>query len=162
MKIYHIFTLLFMQSVHSFILKPQIYKRNFILQSHFTKITTQLKDKDILIQSLLEVNPYLMIYDGPDTVVDYNKNEIIADIIVRQDNGSEIGFCLKNGSYEMVSDLQFWQQTVPPDVFLERVTQKYSINSILDSLEEEGFYTDCIVYNNETSCIELTASKYKV
>ncbi len=140
-----------------------IYNRKMpAIYSHFTYISTKLNDKDLLIQSLLDVNPNLIIDDIPALVVGYNGNEVMADVIIRQENGMDIGFTFNQDSYEMVSDLQFWNQSVPPNVFLEKVSQRYSLHNILDSLDEEGFYTDCIQYNTETSCIELQASRYQV
>ena len=108
MRIHCFFLFFALQQIQGFVFKSQINRNLIKRYSHFSTITTTLKDKDILIQSLLDVNPYLMIYEGPEVVLDYNKNEIVADIIVRQDNGSEICFCLKDEKYEMISDLQFW------------------------------------------------------
>tara|TARA_Y100000992_G_scaffold295708_2_gene256970 strand:- start:3240 stop:3731 length:492 start_codon:yes stop_codon:yes gene_type:complete len=154
--------LFFLHKVNSFQFTKSFFQRNSIISlSHFSKIQTQITDKKILIQSLLDINPYLIIDDKPSLILGYNGNEAMADVIIRQDNGMDIGFTLKDGKYQLVTDLQFWYQKIPPELFLERLAQKYSINCILETLDEEGFYTDCLIYNNETSCIELQASRYK-
>lgn len=135
-----VFLLLFINGINSFIFNKNNCRRNIILQSHFSIIPTEFNDKKLLIQSLLDINPYLKIDNGPDLILNYNGSEVIADIIIRQKNGMDIGFCLKGNSYHIVADLQFWQQSLPPDVFIKRLKQKYSINSILEDLDDEGYY----------------------
>jgi len=59
----------------------------------------------------------------------------------------------------LVADLGFWQQGVPVDVFLERLTQRYSLNTILNHAEEKGFNTSQLKLNNDQS-IEITLDQY--
>ena len=67
---------------------------------------------------------------------------------------------MNNGqTYELVADLQFWQQSVPVEVFLERLTQRYSLNTILDHAEEKGFNTSQLKLNQDQS-IEITLDQY--
>ena len=80
--------------------------------------------------------------------------------MLKQDNFHDIGFKLNNNVYEMVTDLDFWQQNVPPDVFIERLVKAYTLNSILLSCREEGFTTDFMQENKETGIIEIVVSKY--
>ena len=161
MKFVAVFYFLLFSKVNSFIFpRVQLFRNKIITNSHFSILSTQITDKKILIQSLQDLNPYLIIDDKPSIILGYNGNEAMAEVIIRQENGMDIGFSLKDGKYEMVTDLQFWYQKIPPELFLERLSQKYSINTVLDSLDEEGFYTDCLIYNNETSCVEIKASRY--
>ena len=62
----------------------------------------------------------------------------------------------------MVTDLQFWNQTITPDLFMERIIKQYTINSILESCEELGFYTEHIKTNLNTGFTEIIVSKYKI
>ena len=41
----------------------------------------------------------------------------------------------------MVADLQFWGQTTPVESFLEKLTQRYSVNAVLESAAFGGFAT---------------------
>jgi len=47
--------------------------------------------------------------------------------------GGDIGFRWNkaSGSYELVADLDLWQQPVPVERFLARLTQQYALRSIL-------------------------------
>ena len=80
---------------------------------------------------------------------------------IKQDNFYDIGFVLEDNVYNMVTDLQFWDQTVSPNVFMERLIKQYTINSILESCQEEGFYTEHITTDMETGFTEIVVSRYK-
>ena len=129
MKYLKLLLLLFITNIESFIFNSKIYKKNIILRSHTNKIQTEFEDKKLLIKSLLDVNPNL--------VIEENSN---SDITIRQKNGINIVFIFKNNCYEMITDLKNWQLLHSPDIFLKILTQKYYINGILDDLHEEGFY----------------------
>ena len=129
MKYLKLLLLLFITNIESFIFNSKIYKKNIILRSHTNKIQTEFEDKKLLIKSLLDVNPNL--------VIEENSN---SDITIRQKNGINIVFIFKNNCYEMITDLKNWRLLPSPDIFLKILTQKYYINGILDDLHEEGFY----------------------
>ena len=74
--------LFFLHKVNSFQFTKSFFQRNSIISlSHFSKIQTQITDKKILIQSLLDINPYLIIDDKPSLILGYNGNEAMADVI---------------------------------------------------------------------------------
>ena len=60
----------------------------------------------------------------------------------------------------MVTDLEFWQQPVPPEVFIERLLKRYSLNSIYISCRDEGFVTESIQDNLNTGTTEIVVSRY--
>ena len=146
---------------HSFF-NPPLTKRKYVspLTSHFSVISTKITDKAILKKSLLDLNPKYTIYNGPVTILGYNKENIEVDLVLKQDNCHDIGFKLNNNVYEIVTDLQFWQQNVPPDVFIERLVKAYTLNCIYLSCREEGFTTDFLQENKETGVTEIVVSKY--
>lgn len=72
----------------------------------------------------------------------------------------DIGFRYNGQAYEMVADLDFWGQNVPVDAFLEKLTQRYSVNAVLDSAAAGGFSTDQFVENKQTGTIEIELSRY--
>lgn len=137
------------------------YRKTIIYKSHFTTIETKLDDKDMLIRCLREIYPNITIRDEK-WINGYNNEKVFADIVIKQENNIDFGFVLNNNHYEMVSDLQFWQQPIPPDVFLEKLYQKYSLYKVIDGVQEQGFNTDLIDYNSENGCIELQVSRYNV
>ena len=159
---YKIFiTLFLLPNSHAFYFnKPIYFNRNQLLKSHFSSVSTQLKDKDLLIQSLYDINENFNILDEPTMVRGYNNVEVLADVVIRQETGIDIGFTLNGDVYEMVTDLQFWNQSVPVEVFLERLAMKYSYNSIISSCKEEGYVTNYIKNNQEDGTIEIEISRY--
>merc|ERR1712232_192499 len=107
--------------------------------SHFSTIQTKLANKDILLKTLQQIG--LKVSLDAD-VRGYRGETIEADLAIAQENGHDIGFRYNGETYELVSDLQFWQQSVPVDVFLNKVNQNYSVNSVLESASEDGFTVD--------------------
>ena len=116
---------------------------------------------DYKANSIDYVNKDYDIYDGPLIINSYNNNKIEVDLVIKQDNFYDIGFVLEDNVYNMVTDLQFWDQTVPPNVFMERLIKQYTINSIIDTCTEEGFYTEHITTDMETGFTEIVVSRYK-
>ena len=124
-------SLLFISNIKAFICNSNRCQKNVILHFHTNKIRTEFEDKNLLIKSLLDVNPYLVIYDNSKS-----------DITIRQRNGMDIVFTFKDNCYQMITDLKYWELSPSPDIFLKLLTQKYSINGILDDLDREGFYVN--------------------
>lgn len=124
-------SLLFISNIKAFICNSNRCQKNVILHFHTNKIRTEFEDKNLLIKSLLDVNPYLVIYENYKS-----------DITIRQKNGMDIVFTFKDNYYQMKTDLKYWELSTPPDIFLKLLTQKYSINGILDDLDREGFYVN--------------------
>lgn len=110
--------------------------RDLAAHSHFSKISTTIKDKDLLVDSLsdLGLKPVENVL-----VRGYQGETMEADVVLQQENGKDIGFKWNGKEYEIVSDMQFWQQTTPPEVFLEKLTQRYALNNIKSTTEEAGF-----------------------
>ena len=162
MKVYKMLLVVALQnSCHGFF-NPPGAKRTYVppLSSHFSVISTQITDKAILKKSLLDLNDQYTIYNGPTTIIGYNKEKIQVDLAIKQDNYHDIGFRLNKNTYEMVTDLEFWQQTVPPEVFIERLLKRYSLNSIYISCRDEGFVTESIQDNLNTGTTEIVVSRY--
>ena len=130
------------------------------LSSHFSVISTTITDKAILKKSLLDLNNQYTIYNGPTTIVGYNKQEIEVDLAIKQDNYHDIGFKLNNNAYEMVTDLQFWQQNVPPEVFMERLMKRYTLNCIYLTCRDEGYVTESVQEHMDTGVTEIVVSRY--
>jgi hypothetical protein len=99
--------------------------------SHFSKIQTSLKDLDLLKKSLND----LSIYWEPELnqVRGYKDQTTFANIVIKQDNNYDIGFSWNGFEYQLVADIQFWQQPWSIELFLDRVSQRYAYNSILVS-----------------------------
>ena len=107
--------------------------------SHFSKIQTSLKDLDLLKKSLSD----LSIQWEPELnrVRGYKDQTTFANLVIRQDNNYDIGFSWNGFEYQLVADIQFWQQPWSIELFLDRVSQKYAYNSIVESTSKQGFQT---------------------
>ena len=45
-------------------------------------------------------------------------------------------------SYELVAELDVWDLDVPVNRFIDKLTQQYAEQTILNSIEEEGFQVE--------------------
>ena len=125
--------------------------------SHFSKIQTSLKDLDLLKKSLSD----LSIQWEPELnrVRGYKDQTTFANIVIRQDNNYDIGFSWNGFEYQLVADIQFWQQPWSIELFLDRVSQKYAYNSIVESTYKQGFQTVNETVQEDGS-IKLTLQKW--
>ena len=105
--------------------------------SHFSKIKTSLKKGGILEKTLQELN---INYSCVTNDAGSNKtSENMFDIIVPQNNGYEINFKWTGKTYELVTDLHFWDQQLSVESFLNQLTQCYAKNIILSESKEQNF-----------------------
>lgn len=105
--------------------------------SHFSKIQTTLKDLDLLKKSLTD----LCIQWNPDTQIvrGYKEKTSFANLVIRQNNNYDIGFTWNGFEYQLVADLQFWQQPWSVESFLDKISQRYAYNSIIETTHKQGF-----------------------
>merc|ERR1712115_510540 len=89
----------------------------------------------------------------------YKGDTIMADIVIPQQNNYDVAFRYNGESYELVADLQFWQQSMPVDAFMEKVNQRYAINNLIDTSSEEGFNVDNVVTARDGT-VTLEMSRY--
>lgn len=126
--------------------------------SHFTKIKTALKDLDLLKQSLDDLSIQWYVKDN---IVKGYKNQItFANIIIPQSNDYDIGFVWNGLEYQLVADLQFWQQPWSVEFFLNKLTQRYAYNSVLKMAKNTGFYPVNEIMK-ENGLIKLTLQKWR-
>tara|TARA_B110000003_G_scaffold114823_1_gene117480 strand:+ start:2392 stop:2787 length:396 start_codon:yes stop_codon:yes gene_type:complete len=125
--------------------------------SHFSKIQTSLKDLDLLKKSLND----LSIHWEPELnrVRGYKQQTTFANLVIRQDNNYDIGFSWNGFEYQLVADIQFWQQPWSIEMFLDRVSQRYAYNSIVESTSQQGFQSVSETVQEDGS-IKLTLQKW--
>tara|TARA_B100000902_G_scaffold209958_1_gene199783 strand:+ start:795 stop:1175 length:381 start_codon:yes stop_codon:yes gene_type:complete len=124
--------------------------------SHFSTIRTKIKNKSKLIEAL-----QLLQYDVQEdqelvNPIDHQHEKVRVDVSI----GNDIGFRLnKKGVYELVADIQTWKDPVPPNRFIEKVTQQYAKATILDTIQDKGFTIEkesTTIDNN----IEIVATRW--
>jgi hypothetical protein len=123
------------------------------LNSHFTCINTKLYNKESLLKALKDLGIKNILPTSNAELPNNNNDQllevrghqgqtILADIVIPQPNEYDVAFRYNGETYELVADLQFWQQSMPVDAFMEKVQQKYALHSLVDSSAQDGFQVD--------------------
>ncbi len=105
--------------------------------SHFSQIKTQIRDLSSLQAALTDLG--VSWKAGPQPVRGYQGQTQTAEIVIEQENGYDIGFSQKDEAYELIADLQYWQQPLTVQGFLNRVTQRYAYHTVMQETTNQGF-----------------------
>lgn len=105
--------------------------------SHFSQIKTQIRNIDSLKDALTELG--IDWKQGPREVRGYRGQTHNAEVTIEQENGYDIGFRWTGKEYELVADLQYWQQDLSVEGFLRRVTQRYAYQTVVKETARAGF-----------------------
>jgi hypothetical protein len=105
--------------------------------SHFSQIKTQIRNLAFLQNALTELK--INWKPGPAEVRGYRGQTQTAEVVIEQDNGYDIGFSWNGNEYELIGDLQYWQQSLPVDRFLSKVTQRYAYETVTIETAKQGF-----------------------
>ena len=127
--------------------------------SHFSTIKTKIKHKPELIEAL-QILQY-DIKEDQELVVggSHGKNHPIveADICIARDIGFR--FNPKTETYELVADIETWDQPIPPARFLDKVTQQYARMTVHNTIKEMGFQVE-EEWEMDDNSIELTVTRW--
>ena len=124
--------------------------------SHFSIIKTKIKNKPELLEAL-----QLLQYDVQEdqeliNPIDHQHEKVKVDVSI----GTDIGFRLNNdGEYELVADIQTWNQPIPPERLIEKVTQQYARMTIHNTIKEQGFQV-AEEWEMDDNSIEITATRW--
>lgn len=105
--------------------------------SHFSQIKTQIRNLESLEDALTDLG--IDWNRGQRPVRGYRGQTHDAQITIEQDNGYDIGFKWNGQEYELVADLQYWQQNLSVEGFLRQVTQRYALNTVVKESTRAGF-----------------------
>ncbi len=105
--------------------------------SHFSQIKTQIRDLSSLEAALTDLG--MAWKTGPQPVRGYRGQTQTAEVVIEQDNGYDIGFSRNQDQYELVADLQYWQQSLSVEGFLKQVTQRYAYHTVVKETAKQGF-----------------------
>jgi len=125
--------------------------------SHFSQIKTQIRNLTSLQAALSDLG--IEWKSGPQAVRGYRGQTTTADLTIEQKNGYDIGFSWNGSAYELVADLQFWQQNWSVDRFLNKVTQRYAYNTIVHEGAQEGFQV-AEQQQNEDGSVRLVLQRW--
>ncbi len=107
--------------------------------SHFSTIKTKLKSKPQLVEAL-EMLQYDVKEDQELKVTGAHgigHETVEAEVAIAQD----IGFRMNpmTGNYELVADLETWNQPIPVERFIDKVNQQYARMTIHNTVKDIGF-----------------------
>ena len=117
--------------------------------SHFSQIKTQIRNLASLQAALTELG--IDWEAGHRKVRGYRGQTRNAEITIEQDNGYDLGFSWNGHEYELVADLQYWNQPLTVNGFLQRVTQRYAYHTIVQETARQGFQVTEQQQNNDGS-----------
>ena len=127
--------------------------------SHFSRIKTKIKNKPELEEALL-----LLQYDVKEdqelkvTGAHGIKHETVtADLAI----GNDVGFRLNpmTNEYELVADLETWNQSISVERFLDKVNQQYARMTIHNQVKKMGFQVE-EEWEMDDNSIELTVTRW--
>ena len=124
--------------------------------SHFSTIKTKIKNKPQLLEAL-----ELLQYDVQEdqeliNPINHQHEKVKVDVSI----GTDIGFRLNNnGEYELVADIQTWNQPIPPERLIEKVTQQYARMTIHNSVKKMGFQV-AEEWEMDDNSIEITVNRW--
>jgi Protein of unknown function (DUF1257) len=102
--------------------------------SHFTTISIEIKNGDLLEQALQSLgypvkrNALVRGYLGDTTTADY---------VIPMPNAYDIGFRKVGDRYELIADM--WGVAMNIEEFLGELNQQYATKTVLDSATQQGF-----------------------
>jgi hypothetical protein len=127
--------------------------------SHFSTIKTKIKEKPFLLKAL-EVLGHEVKQDQELVVGGthgHNHPVVQADICIATDIGFR--WCNDTQAYELVTDIETWSLPTPPRRFIDKVTQQYAKETILDTIKDQGFTVEEETSKVDNS-IELTVTRW--
>ena len=127
--------------------------------SHFSAIKTKIRNKPEL-QEALELLQYNVVEDQELRVTGAHgiKHETVtADLAIAKD----IGFRLNpmTNEYELVADLETWNQPIPVERFIDKVNQQYARMTIHNQVKDMGFQIE-EEWEMEDNSIELVVTRW--
>ena len=127
--------------------------------SHFSTIKTKLKNKPQLVEAL-EILQYDVKEDQELRVTGSHgigHETVEAEVAI----GTDIGFRMHpvTGEYELVADLETWNQPIPVERFIDKVNQQYARMTLYNTVKKMGFQVE-EEWEMEDNTIELTVTRW--
>ena len=127
--------------------------------SHFSTIRTKLRNKPQLLEAL-EILQYDVKEDQELKVSGSHgigHETVEAELAI----GTDIGFRMNpmTGEYELVADLETWNQPIPVERFMDKVNQQYARMTVHNTVKEMGFQVE-EEWEMEDNSIELTVTRW--
>ena len=127
--------------------------------SHFSTIKTKLRNKPQL-QEALEILQYDVKEEQELKVTGSHgigHETVEAELAIATDIGFRLNPTL--GEYELVADLETWNQPIPVERFMDKVNQQYARMTVHNTVKEMGFQVE-EEWEMEDNSIELTVTRW--
>ena len=127
--------------------------------SHFSTIKTKLRNKPQL-QEALEILQYDVKEDQELKVTGSHgigHETVEAELAIATDIGFRLNPTL--GEYELVADLETWNQPIPVERFMDKVNQQYARMTVYNTVKKMGFQVE-EEWEMEDNSIELTVTRW--
>ena len=128
--------------------------------SHFSTIKTKIKKKPQLIEAL-ELLQYNVVEDQELRVTGSHgiKHEtVVAELAIAKDIGFRLN-PMKN-EYELVADLETWNQPIPVERFIDKVTQQYARMTVHNQVKKMGVQVE-EEWEMDDNSIELVVTRWR-
>jgi hypothetical protein len=125
--------------------------------SHFSNIKTKIRNLNSLKAALKDLD--VDWKDSSGLVRGYQGQTHQAEVVIEQNNSYDFGFCWNGSEYELVADLQYWQQPLTVDGFLRQVTQRYAYHTVVNETANQGFAIAEQAHNEDGS-IRLVVQRW--
>ena len=127
--------------------------------SHFSTIKTKLKNKPQLVEAL-EILQYDVKEDQELRVTGahgINHETVEAEVAIAKDIGFRMNPMTR--SYELVTDLETWNQPIPVERFMDKVTQQYARMTLHNTVKDMGFQVE-EEWEMDDGSIELVVNRW--
>ena len=72
---------------------------------------------------------------------------------------AKMGRLFQTKNYELVTDIQTWKHSTPPQRMVEKITQEYAIELIVREIKKKGFEIETQKRNVDNN-VELVATRW--
>ena len=101
--------------------------------SHFTHMKTRFQNLFYLEKALKKLDIVYKQEKNPNSEFHY------VNLVIPQSNGSDIKFAWNSQTYELITDMSFWDQGCIVENFVDRIAQQYASEAISDQGQKIGF-----------------------
>lgn len=105
--------------------------------SHFSKIKTSIYNLEILQKTINDLG-FKYTY-GKLSIKDSYGNLQPIHLLVQDNHKDILGFSWNNNEYNIVADIELWNQKISFNVFVDKILQQYALNSVLNESLKAGF-----------------------
>ena len=124
--------------------------------SHFKTLKTRLTDTNVLVKALNRLNYATeenVLLENPS---DHDHKQWQVEVGITRYVGFKMGV---DGTLHLVAELDAWKEPITVERFIEKVTQEYARETVLETVQEQG-YTVVSEQKSVENTIEIVAEKW--